>query len=1043
MPIILEDTDVNSSASANTKQIAQYGPKDFNSILTGNGINQGLLKSTLTIEGTADITPPNIASIIRSHNWECENHAVHIHDDKKSYTVLNQDISLLGGYNVLNGGFTCETLPLSLFSDTLAVFKRDPAKSDMTLNDPDTLTFKARIFLKSLAVYKSVANYVLPALTLIAVCEEKPELSWNVNINTLTGLSSQTKNPVERLYTDMIPHLEKLVRNHYPPTKFSPITQKPVKCTCYDLIANNAQTLITNEKTRSMYDLIMSELELIKTPGILKSVLEGLSKAGMDALSYANDILSRINIPFTLYRSDVIDVINSQQPNDAKQLKNANMSLSLADTLNAMQNQATAVIPELTGKHYKTNQITLTTEQTQAIETDSKITIVAAGAGTGKSSCIMHRLAFMEENGCDMKQTFVLSFTKAAAQHIKKNFKDCKSSTIAEFTHNFVNVILDDGSHTRIDIISHSDLLQKLEIRMNDLADANILAPSTLDALRDFIIYARDIDKYPNKLLDALDINMSPEANNLLSILKMLHCTSLELDPIIFHSQLSMVQPNIEHIVIDESQDSNKLEFLTMLKMAMAHNISIYIVGDCAQTLYEFRDADPKILNNLTKLFTTFDLSINHRSTQIILDVANLISNTMTTHKTMLKANKIMNITQQAIDDTVEINTYNSVQDPATLLILDKYIERHIGKGESIAVIARSGNDVNKLYEYLKTKYGTQYTVENITSQRRNDITILSTIGSELETLFPKGRNIADWADFENAVRAENIRINSITKKHNKYNQNGPQVNKITTEWLAEQQADGTNIINDLNGTPTEHDAMIRKLQLSLLDMQTKKNNILQRVMDQKNAKAKSKAADIIVCTVHGVKGLEYDNVACFINTDAGRNYSNSDENKRIAYVALTRAKLTECVFCTREKLVKDFEAYRASKPSVLPASNMATTTTATATPDTAALIDTSVAAPAPAETTTETTQTEAISETPIVEETTAETTQTETISETPIVEDTTSETPIVEETTAKTTQTETKSLSELKEQAINEILNGLNHNSDTTDSDTTDSDNA
>lgn len=366
---------------------------------------------------------------------------------------------------------------------------------------------------------------------------------------------------------------------------------------------------------------------------------------------------------------------------------------------------------------------------------------------------------------------------------------------------------------------------------------------------------------------------------------------------------------------------------------------------DCAQTLYEFRDADPRILNNLTKLFNTYDLSINHRSTQIILDVANLMSSTMNTYTTALRANQLMQITKQAVDDTVTMNTYQKANDPNTLKILDDWLEQRLGKGQSIAVIARSGGDVFKLYEYLQARYGAKYTVQNITSQRRNDITILSAIGSNLEKLFPDPSKaapaapaqnqpaqaqgqaapaptapaaavcVSGWPEFERRIQGENIRLNSMQRGGNRYNQAGPTVNKVVLDWLAEKQADGPVIIAELND-PALHAARVRKLQMSMLDAQTEKNNLLQRVMDAKNAKLKEQVADIVVCTVHGVKGLEYDHVACFINTESGRSGSgNSDENKRIGYVALTRAKLTECVFCTREKLLKDFEAYRAAQP--------------------------------------------------------------------------------------------------------------------------------
>ena len=893
MPIILEDSQASANSAQSTSVAAAVktmSPKDYNTILSGNGVNQGLLKNIVTVNGTDQI-PAYVKQILQSHKRDCTNKTYRVHDDVHSYTVLHQDISLCGGYaNYTNrSGVRTAAAPSALFTDHFMTLEN--AKSGMTK------TFRSRLFLRTIYVYKAVNNYVLGNYILMAVNDTNPTEFYVTSYDSLYNNNfgkTGAKSPCEELYTSLA---EKVIANH---------KNWMVK-------VNDATALASADSQTSMYDLIMNELAIIKTPGVLLKTLEALSASGFDTLSYANNILNLINLPFMLYQTDVISVINSRTPDEAKNLKNANMSLSLADTLNAMAANTNATIPELVGKTYTTTKTKLTTEQKQAIESPYRMTVVAAGAGTGKSTCIQHRLAFMEENNCNMKNTIVLSFTKAAAGHIKKNFKECKSSTIAEFTHSFVNVILDNGSGERVDIVAHSDFVQKLKIRTDDLVNANILKASTITALQEFITCCENIEVYQYRLLDMLDTTLNPEAANLISILKMIHCTSLELDPIIFHTQLSILTPNIEHIVVDESQDSNRLEFLTMLKMSMQHDISIYIVGDCAQTLYEFRDADPRILNNLTKLFTTYDLSINHRSTQIILDVANLMSNTMSTHKTILKSNNMMQITKAAIDATITMNTYDKVKDPKTMKILDDYLEKHLGKNESIAILARSNKDVDDIYEYIHMRYGAKYTVVNITSQRRNDIKILSEIGENIPTFLPAHLN--NWQEFEQAIKDENLRLNSRRPSNSKFTKNGPVVNKVTLDWLTETQADAANIIqklNDINTRPAE----IRKLQLSLLDMQTEKNNTLQRVMDAKNSKLKESKADIIISSVHGVKGLEYDHVACFINTETGRNgYTSSDENKRIAYVALTRAKQTECVFCTREKLLKDFLEYYKNQP--------------------------------------------------------------------------------------------------------------------------------
>lgn len=552
MPIILEDNAAQGSAQAVKAVRPDYGPKDYNSILTGNGINQGLLRSTLLANGSDPIS--NMAvTIMMNERRQCTNKAHHVHDDLRTYTVLHQDISICGGFGPAAAKNPSLPMPLKLMDDSLISF--EDAKGNL-------VEVKSRLFINRLYVYKGVANYVLCSYSLLAADGSSAGTGWAETYDSLYA-PAKYADPIGELYA----RLAVRIRADMAAKGFAPVI---------DSAAAQAEI----DKARSIYDIVMSELEIIKTPGKLRYAMETASAAGYDVLSYANNVLNLITIPFTLYRSDVIDVVHARTREEATRLMNANMSLSLADTLGAMQGKLSTKIPELTGKKYSTQAITLTTEQTAAIESDDLVTIVAAGAGTGKSSCVTHRLAFMSENGCNMAHTFVLSFTKAAAGHIRKQYKQCRSSTIAEFTHDFVDMILKSpGVTDRVSIVAHSDFAQKLRLTVEGLEAAGLLVPSTLKALKNFLGAVDNIETRQAHLLDMLDTTLNPEANNILSVLKRLRCTSLEIDPIIFHAQLGVIHPNIEHIVIDESQDSNRLEFLTMLKMALMNGISLYIVG--------------------------------------------------------------------------------------------------------------------------------------------------------------------------------------------------------------------------------------------------------------------------------------------------------------------------------------------------------------------------------------------------------------------------------------------------------------------------------
>lgn len=89
-------------------------------------------------------------------------------------------------------------------------------------------------------------------------------------------------------------------------------------------------------------------------------------------------------------------------------------------------------------------------------------------------------------------------------------------------------------------------------------------------------------------------------------------------------------QRRFNHILIDEFQDTNDVEY-RMIKLLQNSNTSLYVVGDPDQTIYTWRGANQNIILDLIKEFSnveTIVLERNYRSTQKILDSANkLISN--------------------------------------------------------------------------------------------------------------------------------------------------------------------------------------------------------------------------------------------------------------------------------------------------------------------------------------------------------------------------------------------------------------------------------
>ena len=81
-------------------------------------------------------------------------------------------------------------------------------------------------------------------------------------------------------------------------------------------------------------------------------------------------------------------------------------------------------------------------------------------------------------------------------------------------------------------------------------------------------------------------------------------------------------QNRISHLLVDEFQDTNDIEFAIMRNLLSEH-ASLYVVGDPDQTIYTWRGVNEAIILELDKKYNvkTYILDENYRSTQNILDV--------------------------------------------------------------------------------------------------------------------------------------------------------------------------------------------------------------------------------------------------------------------------------------------------------------------------------------------------------------------------------------------------------------------------------------
>lgn len=549
----------------------------------------------------------------------------------------------------------------------------------------------------------------------------------------------------------------------------------------------------------------------------------------------------------------------------------------------------------------------LSLEQARAVKTKGPLTLIEAGAGTGKSSVVLSRIKYLIDSGVKPSTIQVLSFTNAAADHIKALYPDINSTTIASL----IAKIYEDNFAEQA-IVSPTTFLNTLTISYSGTPNKY---------MEQFINAVRLLTSKPTKddinwldegyrRISAL-INKKPSM--ILNVCKTLGQTTLDLQILICYAFLDKLKltevTKSKFLLVDEVQDNSIFEFMFLLKYTMINKSSFFMVGDASQTLYEFRNANPRAMNVLESagVFDIFKLEVNFRSRQEILAYANsLLSESKSNYfaRIQLKANNLRTVTKSDYRQNVNYlhideDSMVTSDDVATSIARNQqvryYINSCLARGENIAILAWSRRTVSALQRAFSTIDKTKY--ENIMAQRFIDNTLFSGF----------------WAYLPDDRKALLYNLNlkdALTQIRHSIAFNNPDPNTRITKQ-SEQAAvlnyfdkfvrDNTTLLNDMN----------EDLKNGKFNMQTAIKNLVQVMLNyeiETNRKRQFKSKNVnsmdnrkkiiqnhqmIFSTIHSVKGLEFDNVILYMSTD---HIMDDESMKRLYYVGLTRAKNSELV---------------------------------------------------------------------------------------------------------------------------------------------------
>ncbi len=570
--------------------------------------------------------------------------------------------------------------------------------------------------------------------------------------------------------------------------------------------------------------------------------------------------------------------------------------------------------------------------------------LIIAGAGAGKTKTIAHRVFNLIKEGVLPKNILAITFTNKAAKEMRERITSLiekRAPYLSDENVPFVSTFHSLGVHilkenakavglTRyFSILDKEDSLKAvksavkeadLDVKQFDPRRIQNIISRQKGELMDYETYKEEVgDEYFPKMLALI----WSKYEDILKKQKALDFDDLILKTVRLFQEnpaiLKYYQSLWKYIHIDEYQDTNKVQY-TLAKLLSAEHKNICAVGDSDQSIYGWRGADFKNILNFEKDYPEVKLVLleeNYRSTKNILSAAgNVIK------KNKLRIDKKIFTQNKEGEKITLFEAENEEQEASFIAKKAKIlISKNKVNPSEISVLYRVNFQSRSLEEAF-LKAGVPYQVLGIRFFERKEVKdILAYIKAAL--------NPDDRASLKRIINTPPRGIGRITLLKMFAGKNNELPQKV-----AEKIEDFNNLLKSINQSAlNEKPSLVIKniikktgmeefLKKGGEDDQERVENIKELatlgakyddlppplgiekllteaalVSDQDSLGEKNKAVKLM--TVHSAKGLEFEYVfitgleeGLFPHQDlGGKGMEHEEEERRLFYVALTRAK--------------------------------------------------------------------------------------------------------------------------------------------------------
>lgn len=630
----------------------------------------------------------------------------------------------------------------------------------------------------------------------------------------------------------------------------------------------------------------------------------------------------------------------------------------------------------------------LNPEQLRAVLTTEGAVLILAGAGSGKTKTLTHRIAYLiEEKKVSPERILAVTFTNKAAQEMRERIEKLLSqSEAAEYGavvlpphigtfHNICAKILRReievlGYGRNFNIIDDQDQQSIVKKVMKELEmDPDQVRPRSLleaiskakNAQMEPEQYLLQTGSYYEELAAKVYERYQKELKN---------TNALDFDDMIrltvklfqeYPKVLEKYQELFRYVMVDEYQDTNSLQYTLVHLLAKKHG-NIFVIGDDYQSIYGWRQADIRNILNFEKDYpeaAVIVLDQNYRSTQVILDAATGVieKNVHQRHKklwTETKAGELITLCP-AEDEEAEAR------------FVAETVQEEIKKGRTasdFAVLYRT-NAQSRIVEEMFLRYSINYRIvgglkfyqrkeiKDVISyvkllQNPKDVLALERIVNEPKrsigraTLdrwiaFSRAKDMSVMeAAYELSAETSELRDGKIklikqfadiflkirATMESRTDLKLTELLDLLTEESGyfDSLADGTSEGEIRQENVRELFSVAQKFNDTSLDQALER--FLEEVALSSDTDEINRESEAVhVMTVHSAKGLEFPIVfilgleeGVFPHSRSALSPQEMEEERRLMYVGLTRAKERVCLLYTEQRTI--FGSTQVNPPS-------------------------------------------------------------------------------------------------------------------------------